>query len=573
MKKILFINILLAFIFSTQICIGEEKNFKYTGNPLVRDRYTADPSARVWADGRLYVYPSQDQFPSRGCDLMDKYHVYSTDDMVNWVDHGQILEAADVPWREEELADNATFMWAPDCIYRDGKYYFYYPHPSKNPWNSNWKIGVAVSDKPASDFVPEPTWIEGTASEIDPCVFIDDDGQAYLYNGGGGRCFVTKLKDNMLELDGEPQRIPSTQIPRFHEGPWVFKRENKYYFMYPADNGSEKGDEMRYSMSDSPMGPWTYKGVVLEPTGCGTSHGSIVEFKDQWYLFYHNQMLSNNGTLRSICFDKLYFNEDGTMQLVKQTRGLGAPYGGTAKVMPGTIEAEDFNEEGPGIAYHDATRMPPSTEHRSTEYVDIEEHRSGVAYISKTETGEWINYTFEVANDGIFDIDFYAAAAQRNSTADFYIKFDQIYIDSELNGDETPEKYTLEYAAVNNMTPYTVENISLSKGIHTMTFYPVGDLNFDKFVVKEQGTAIQNVETKKENILVYPNPTDGVFQINAPDIESVWISDITGKIIFKDNTIKSNYSVNISEQACGIYILSVQLKNQVYQQKLIKKAN
>ena len=113
------------------------------GNPFVRHIYTADPSAHVWEDGRLYVYPSHDIDPPRGCDLMDKYHVFSTDDMVTWVDHGQILEAADVSW-SQPLADGGKFMWAPDCAYKNGKYYFYFPHPDKDPWNSNWKMDLLL---------------------------------------------------------------------------------------------------------------------------------------------------------------------------------------------------------------------------------------------------------------------------------------------------------------------------------------------------------------------------------------------------------------------------------------------
>ena len=114
-------------------------------NPFITSIYAADPSAHVWADGRLYVYPSHDIDPPRGCDLMDKYHVFSTDDMVHWKDEGQILEASQVPWGTPD----GNFMWAPDCAYKNGTYYFYFPHPSGSPWNSTWKIGVATSARPA----------------------------------------------------------------------------------------------------------------------------------------------------------------------------------------------------------------------------------------------------------------------------------------------------------------------------------------------------------------------------------------------------------------------------------------
>ena len=117
-------------------------------NPFITHMYTADPSAHVWADGRLYVYASHDIDPPRGCDLMDRYHVFSTDDMVNWTDHGEILNSSQVPWGRKE----GGFMWAPDCAYKDGTYYFYFPHPSDTKWNDSWKIGVATSKEPAANF-------------------------------------------------------------------------------------------------------------------------------------------------------------------------------------------------------------------------------------------------------------------------------------------------------------------------------------------------------------------------------------------------------------------------------------
>ena len=144
-------------------------------NPFIRHLYTADPSAHVWADGRLYVYASHDIDPPRGCDLMDQYHVFSTDDMVHWTDHGEILRASQVPWGRKE----GGFMWAPDCAYKDGTYYFYFPHPSGTYTNDSWKIGVATSKEPAANFTVQG-YIEGLDPIIDPCVFVDDDGQAYI---------------------------------------------------------------------------------------------------------------------------------------------------------------------------------------------------------------------------------------------------------------------------------------------------------------------------------------------------------------------------------------------------------
>ena len=283
------------------------------GNPFVTSIYTADPSAHVWEDGRLYVYASHDVDPPRGCDLMDRYHVFSTDDMASWRDEGEILSSHDVPWGRPE----GGFMWAPDCAYRNGKYYFYFPHPSETEWNDSWKIGVAISSQPAAGFT-DAGFIPGIGGfgMIDPCVFIDADGQPYIYYGGAAKCEGGKLKDNMVEVEGATKRMEG--LVDFHEAAWVFKRNDIYYLTY-SDN-HPGANRLRYATSSQPLGPWTYKGVYLTPTGCDTSHGSAVEYKGQWYQFYHNIAISGQGNLRSICVDRLEFNEDGTIREVIQTK-------------------------------------------------------------------------------------------------------------------------------------------------------------------------------------------------------------------------------------------------------------
>ena len=320
MKKITFYlqNALLvsAALIVSLSATGQTKLVPTGENPFIRHIYTADPSAHVWADGRLYVYPSHDMDPPRGCDLMDRYHVFSTDDMVTWVDHGEIVNADMVSWGRPE----GGFMWAPDCAYKNGVYYFYFPHPSGagNEWNKTWKVGVATSMFPDRDFKVGGymAGLEDNFAMIDPCVFVDDDGQAYFYYGGGGRCKGQKLKSNMTELDGE--LVDMTGLDDFHEATWVFKRNGVYYLTY-SDN-ARGGNRMQYATSDSPLGPWKHRGVYLESTGSGTNHGSVVEFKGQWYAFYHNAALSKGrGNLRSICVDPLFFNEDGTIQVVEQT--------------------------------------------------------------------------------------------------------------------------------------------------------------------------------------------------------------------------------------------------------------
>lgn len=308
-----------------------------SGNPIFTSIFTADPSAHVWEDGRLYVYASHDIFPSQGCDLMDKYHVFSTDNMVDWKDEGEILSAADLTWGRPE----GGFMWAPDAAYKDGTYYFYYPHPAESDWGSTWRVGVATSDKPAADFkdrgmmtnpngTPVGSGIDpATGKEfsglIDPCVFEDEDGTFYLTVGGGGRCYVARISADMMTLETELKPLP--ELEKFHEGSWLFKKDGIYYLMY-ADGG-EDFNSMRYATATDPMGPYTNRGVILDPVkDCETTHGSIVQYKGNWYMFYHNAAISGNGTLRSVCVDQLFFNEDGSIQKVQQTSGVkavGAP--------------------------------------------------------------------------------------------------------------------------------------------------------------------------------------------------------------------------------------------------------
>lgn len=434
-------------------------------NPIITDIYTADPSAHVWKDGRLYLYPSHDIAPPRGCDLMDQYHVYSTDDMVHWTDHGEILRASQVPWGRPE----GGFMWAPDCAFKNGTYYYYFPHPTGagDLWNSTWKIGVATSKSPTGGFTVQG-YIPNLESLIDPCVFIDDDSTAYFYQGGGGRCLGGKLKDNMMEIDGVMK--PMMGLTDFHEGTWVHKRNGIYYLSYP-DNTNPGGNQMRYATSNSPLGPWTSRGVYMEQTGCETNHGSIVEFKGQWYAFYHNSILSGNGTLRSVCVDKLFYNEDGSIQMVKQTREHGTPYKGITRQVPGVIEAEDYNEGGQGKGYSDSDPSNTQGKYRLNEGVDIESYSAGNYSIGNTNDGEFTNYAFEVTADGIYDVQCIVASGVTNGGG-FHLEIDDRKVTGKL---AVPNKGWATWQTI------TAGSIPLTKGVHVFKFFTYGGMNVDKF--------------------------------------------------------------------------------------------
>jgi hypothetical protein len=299
----------------------------YSQNPLIMDQFTADPTARVF-EGRIYVYPSHDipASPGKGRAnwfVMEDYHVFSSENLVDWKDHGVILSQDKVEWVSP--ADYA--MWAPDCVFRNGKYYFYFPATAKatTPGGRGGasRIGVAIADRPYGPFKPEPKPMDGPVG-IDPCVLVDKDGTAYLYYALGG-IFVAKLKDNMVELDSKPQALQNLPVEGLVEGPFVFERNGIYYLTYP--HVANKIERLEYAMGKSPWGPFTFSGVIMDESasGCWTNHHSLVEYKGQWYLFYHDMDLSPEfDKNRSIRADALFFNEDGTIRKVVPTlRGVG----------------------------------------------------------------------------------------------------------------------------------------------------------------------------------------------------------------------------------------------------------
>jgi len=300
-------------------------SISFAQNPLIRDQFTADPSARVFGD-RVYVFPSHDILATEGKGrkdwfCMEDYHVFSSANLTDWTDHGMIVEQNKVPW----VKPNSYSMWAPDCIERNGKFYFYFPSIPKDTINykKGFTVGVAIANKPEGPYTIEPKPIKGV-SGIDPNVFIDKDGQAYLY-WSGGNIFVAKLKENMTELDSEVKTIENLPVKGLKEGPYMFERNGIYYLTYP--HVENKIERLEYATANNPLGPFKVAGVIMDesPTGCWTNHHSIIEFKKQWYLFYHHNDLSPQfDKARSIRADYLHFNPDGSIQKVIPTlRGIG----------------------------------------------------------------------------------------------------------------------------------------------------------------------------------------------------------------------------------------------------------
>lgn len=308
--------------------------------------YMADPSAHVFGD-RLYIYPSHDWDSGECFDddgghfQMKDYHVLSLEDVENGevTDHGEVLAVKDIPWASRQLWDN-------DVVEKDGKYYMVYCAKDKN---GVFHLGIAVSDCPEGPFTPQADPIRGSYS-IDPCVFKDDDGAIYTYFGGiwGGQLQrykdnqalsvehlpegdepalpsrVARMTDDMLQFAEEPRAVlvvddngeplKASDPHRFFEASWMHKMNGKYYFSYST------GDThyLCYAVGDNPYGPFTYKGVILEPVVGWTTHHSIVEYKGKWYLFHHDCVPSEGKTwLRSVKVKELDIDADGNIRTMK----------------------------------------------------------------------------------------------------------------------------------------------------------------------------------------------------------------------------------------------------------------
>ncbi|MBN2509075.1 MAG: family 43 glycosylhydrolase [Spirochaetales bacterium] len=297
----------------------------HSRNPIISHVFTADPTARVF-ENRVYVYASRDLDAQTGYDMTD-YHIFSSDDLVNWQDHGVGLDAADIPW--------ASRLYAPDCVYSPAqdKYFLFFPNGASN-------IGVAVSDRPEGPFKDaiggplvtrsypgcDVPWL------FDPGVLMDDDGQAYLYFGGGmpgtgDNARVIRLNDDLIGL--KDSRATVIEAPDFFEAAFPYKRGATYYFTYSTHWENGHGIRIDYMTSDNPMSGFAYRGTVIDnpPYNDGNNnHHSIVDYMGRTYVFYHSRRLAHRlgisgGYQRSITLDYLEFGPDGEIVQGNMTEG------------------------------------------------------------------------------------------------------------------------------------------------------------------------------------------------------------------------------------------------------------
>lgn len=301
-------------------------------NPIVQTKYTTDPAPMVHND-TLYVYTGHDE-DNADFFWMQEWRVYSTTDMVNWTDHGSPLAIEDFTWGDDRA-------WAPQCVERNGKFYFYVPLHSK--LSGGMAIGVAVGDTPVGPFkdaLGHPLFDNGSWDNIDPTVFVDDNGKAYIY-WGNPNIYYAELNDDMISLKGEVKVLEQTvegfgapspdkrnkdtkYKESYVEGPWFYKHGKNYYLLYASGGVPE---HISYSMSKKPFGPWKQMGQImpLSDTRSFTNHSGITEFKGQPYFFYHTGMLPGGGGFaRSVAVEPFKYNADGTIPEILPT-ATGAP--------------------------------------------------------------------------------------------------------------------------------------------------------------------------------------------------------------------------------------------------------
>jgi len=268
-------------------------------NPIVQTNYTADPAPVVYGD-TLYLYTSHDEDVTvNNFYTMNDWRLYTTKDMVNWTDHGSPAGLDTFSWGTDSA-------WAPHAIERNGEYFLYVPLNN----NTGSRIGVGVADDPFGPFEdPLGTHLaqSGTAN-IDPSVFIDDDGQAYMYWGNATLKYV-RLNEDMTSYAGS---ITNVDLSGFTEGPWIYKRDSTYYMLFAGMGGGT--EKISYATSDSPTGPWTVRGDIMAAGPTYTNHAGVVDYMGHSYFFYHNSALpGGNDFKRSVCVQEFTYGSDGSI--------------------------------------------------------------------------------------------------------------------------------------------------------------------------------------------------------------------------------------------------------------------
>ncbi|MBN1757936.1 MAG: family 43 glycosylhydrolase [Chitinispirillaceae bacterium] len=380
----------------------------YSENPVVQTLYTADPAPMVYND-TVFLYTGHDEDSPAEYFDMKEWRCYSSVDLANWTDQGSPLNVTTFSWAQ-------CNAWAGQCVHRNGRFYFYAPvipkEPSPTSEGSPQAIGVGVAMNPAGPFtdaIGRPLLVHPTCCYIDPTVFVDDDGQAYLY-WGLTRLFMVKLNEDMISYSGDITEIPLTKETfgsAYAEGPWLYQRNGRYYMLY-AGTGTVPGmEDIRYSTAPGPGGPWVYGGIIMntqgltraQPCTSWTNHPAVFDYRGGSYFAYHNAGLPGGaGFKRSVCIEQFFWNADGTIPLIDMTLE-GPPQIGHLNPYD-TTEAETFSRVS-GIA------TVPCSE--------------GGMYVDSIHNGDWIKVEGVDFDAGAVSFEARVASAGNGGSIELYL--------------------------------------------------------------------------------------------------------------------------------------------------------
>jgi hypothetical protein len=432
-------------------------------NPIVQTRYTADP-APVVSDGTLYVYTGHDEDELvKNFFTMKDWQCFSTTDLVNWTDHGIVASLRNFKWADPKISGWGGFdngAWAPQAIKRNGKWYLYVPLQGRG-------IGVLEADSPFGPFKDALGKPLIEKDNIDPTVFIDDNGQAYLY-WGNPKCWYVKLNQDMISYDqsigdhgivgldmtveafGKRSKLDQKRPTSYEEAPWLYKRDGRYYLFFA---GGPIPEHLAYSTGKTAEGPWKYAGIVMPTQGHGaafTNHPGVVDYKGKTYLFYHNADLPGGGGFhRSVCVDELRFNPDGSVVQMDMTKEGPAP---VAKLDPyQRVEAET-------IAWESGVETEPAGD------------QVGNLAVHDIDDGDYI----EVKN-----VDFGSAGA-RSFAASMASETKEGVVELHLDKIDGPLIGTLPAIATGGQWKTETTEVTGATGVHDLFFVfkggPKGDL-------------------------------------------------------------------------------------------------
>jgi putative sterol carrier protein len=424
-------------------------------NPFITHIYAADPSAHVWPNdtNTLWLFTSHDEPGTNHHATMFDYHVFSTKDLVHWIDHGRVLSVDDVDWA-------ISHAWATDAVYWKGNYYFVFCMRDKE--NSDlFRIGLAISDRPEGPF-KSIGQIRGVEQGMDPSIFVDDDNQPYLIFAHNRKCYIGKLSDDLLSVS-ELKIIK--ELPQLQEGPWLHKYNGKYYLSYPGLRNDQWPEVMYYSVADKIMDTYVPMGQYIPyfEGQAGSNHGSIVKFKDKWIAFYHSAILSKgNGYERSLMADFLFYDKDGKIIPIIPSKN-GITQGKTVECII-QIEAENGSASGGKL-------MGTYTE-------SILKGYSGHGYVTGfNHNEEYVEVLVQLAKDQKYAMEIFYSAGNDKKIA-------VCVNDFMLNGDYAAWKDII-LPKSQSFTSIVIGEVELKKGDNKVRIQSYnGDFKLDKIVFK-----------------------------------------------------------------------------------------